>query len=55
MKYRVSLVVEVDIPDITEDAVSEVEARVQEVFDRHAKRLNAVVGADYDTVVEKSK
>jgi outer membrane biosynthesis protein TonB len=51
-KYRVSVVVEVNVRDGSTTAVEAAEATVQRVLDRYAKRLDAVAGADYGTVSE---
>lgn len=49
---RVSLVVMVNIRKTGDEhaAVARVEQRVQKMFDRCARGLRAVVGADYGTV-----
>lgn len=52
--YHVCLTVEVDVrADGPTDAAGQAEERAQALFDKHAKRMNAVVGADYSNVEEK--
>ncbi len=50
-KYRVNLVIETTVSAANPDeAANKAEQTVQELLDRSAKRLHAVVGADFGDV-----
>ena len=53
MRYQVNLIVQTYVNAETPDAAAEkAEQTVQRLLDRSAKRLGAVVGADYADVSE---
>jgi hypothetical protein len=53
MKFKVNLVVEVEVvAESADEAAGKAEETVQRVLDGHAKRLGAIVGADYGDVSE---
>lgn len=55
-RYQVNLVVEAFVnADGPGDAAAIAEGFIQRVLDRYAKRLKAVVGADYADVQESPK